>query len=147
MRLKYSFFTLAIILLVACQQKAEPKVVEGTVTNVVLEQEASSQDVHPGKDVYNQNCKVCHQANGEGVSGVFPPLTPNRFVRDKEQFIDIVLNGMKGEVEVDGKTYNGLMTPHKHLTNQQIADVISYVRTSFGNEQEAVSPKEVEAAR
>ncbi|WP_163707681.1 c-type cytochrome [Mangrovibacterium lignilyticum] len=102
---------------------------------------------HPGEKIYDKNCKVCHQVNGQGVSSIFPPLTPNSFIEDKAQIIEIVLNGMKGDIEIDGENYNGLMTPHKHLSDQDIADVISYVRSSFGNELDPVTPEEVQSAR
>lgn len=149
MKFNYAFLIVVVFALIACQdskpkaKSVAPEKIENTfgVSSVQLA------TVHPGKRVYDQYCKVCHQVNGQGVSGIFPPLTPNQFVEDKAKMIDIVVNGMKGEIEIDGETYNGLMVPHSQLTNQQIADVISYVRTNFGNDLEAVSPGEVEAAR
>lgn len=113
----------------------------------VMPANAAQPEVHPGKKVYDRHCKACHQSNGLGVASVFPPLSPNPYVADKQQIIQIVLEGMKGKIEVDGTTYNGLMTPHDKLSNQELADVVSYVRSSFGNKLEAVTAEEIQAAR
>lgn len=146
-----------LILILACSgltlsscsnSPAKPQALDAAyLSESAMPTQSATADVHPGKKVYDQVCKVCHQANGEGVSSVFPPLTPNPYVADKKQMIQIVLQGMKGKIEVDGDTYNGLMTPHDNLTNQELADVISYVRSSFGNKLEAVTAAEVEAGR
>ncbi|PTN09780.1 cytochrome c [Mangrovibacterium marinum] len=147
--MKYIASILLVVSLLSCRQKPAQKLADESApaATVKMEKLHPATTVHPGKKVYDQYCKVCHQQEGQGISGVFPPLTPNRFVRDKAQFIDLVLNGMKGEIELDGESYNGVMLPHKQLSDQQIADVISYVRSSFGNELEGVTKDEVEAAR
>ncbi len=136
---------LSAILMSSCGSKTEKK--EVLPLETVPEVSSSAPTEHPGKKVYDQYCKACHQNQGQGVPSIFPPLTPNKYVEDKEQIIAIVLNGMSGKMELDGETYNGLMTPHAHLTNQQLADVITYVRSSFGNQLEGVSPDEIQAAR
>lgn len=102
---------------------------------------------HPGQQVYNQHCKICHQADGSGVYGVFPPLTPNKYIEDKQQFITLMLRGMTGKIKIDGVEYNNIMVPHDHLSNQELADVISYVRSSFGNQLGPVTKEEVATAR
>jgi len=103
--------------------------------------------IHPGKAVYDKYCLACHLADGSGIAGMFPPLTPNPYVNDKNKIIDVVLNGMSGKIEVNGETYNNFMVPHSHLTDEELANVISYVRTSFGNELEPVTKEEINAAR
>lgn len=108
---------------------------------------AGSQAAHPGKAVYDKYCLVCHQADGSGVPGMYPPLTPNEWIADKDKMIYVALNGQSGEIDVNGETYNNLMPPHDYLSDQELADVISYVRSNFGNDLEAVTKEEVAAAR
>lgn len=101
-----------------------------------------------GKIIYTKECITCHQADGGGVPGLNPPLAESSWANgDKTRIIRIVLNGMNDRVEIDGEYYSNSMASHKHLTNQQIADVLTYVRTSFGNNASAVSAAEVEAVR
>ncbi|RKD86488.1 c-type cytochrome [Mangrovibacterium diazotrophicum] len=147
--LKKLLFATAVVVLSACGSPTEkPKALSTSELDEKAPAPQSQQGAeHPGKKVYTKYCKACHQTNGMGVASIFPPLSPNEFIKDKQKMIDIVLHGMKGKIEVDGETYNGLMTPHSHLTNQEIADVISYVRSNFGNELESVTAEEVQAAR
>lgn len=102
---------------------------------------------HPGEAVYANYCATCHQSNGTGVPGMYPPLTPNAYIGNKDSLISVVLNGMQGKIEVGGKIYNNYMAPHSHLSDQELADVISYVRSSFGNSHDPVIPAEIAAAR
>ena len=100
-----------------------------------------------GKQVYLEQCLACHQVDALGVQGMNPPLVKTKFVLgDKKALIKIVLNGMQG-VQVDGEDYHGVMAPHPDLTDQQIADVLTYVRNSFGNKATAVTVGEVKAVR
>ncbi len=101
-----------------------------------------------GKKVYDQYCIVCHQADGAGVPNAFPPLIQTDWVQgDKTRLIEVVLNGLTGEIEVNGETYNSAMTPHDFLSDQEVADVLTYVRKSFGNDADAVTTDEVAAVR
>jgi mono/diheme cytochrome c family protein len=149
MKLEYTLLVVSAFLLLSCRQNTSKESFgsKESIQKAAVKVETTKPSIHPGKKVYDQYCKVCHQTGGQGVSGVFPPLTPNGYVSDKGKFIDIILNGMKGEIEINGERYNGLMVSHRQLTDQQIADVISYVRSGFGNKLEPVSPQEVEAAR
>lgn len=100
-----------------------------------------------GKQVYLEQCLACHQADALGVSGMNPPLVKTKFVLgDKATLVKIVLNGMTG-IEIEGEDYHGVMAPHSDLTDQQIADVLTYVRNSFGNKAVAVKVSEVKAIR
>lgn len=100
-----------------------------------------------GKQLYLEQCLACHQADALGVSGMNPPLVKTKFVMgDKVTLVKIVLNGMTG-VEVEGEDYHGVMAPHSDLSDQQIADVLTYVRNSFGNKAKAVTASEVKAIR
>ena len=101
-----------------------------------------------GKSVYAQTCLTCHQADGGGVPNLNPPLIKTTYVLgDKNQLARIVLNGLKVPVEIDGDTYSNAMPAQNHLNDQQIADVLTYVRNSFGNKASMVRVAEVKAVR
>lgn len=101
-----------------------------------------------GKAVYAANCLACHQADGSGVPRLNPPLISTSWVSgSKTGLIALMLNGSAGQVEIDGETYSNTMPSQKHLTDQQIADVLTYIRNSFGNRASLVTPTEVKAMR
>jgi mono/diheme cytochrome c family protein len=102
-----------------------------------------------GKLVYLQRCLVCHQADGGGVPHLNAPLDGATAVQgnDKAKLIRIVLGGMTDRVEIDGEYYSNNMPPNKDLTDQQVADVLSYVRSNWSNKASAVTPAEVKAVR
>jgi len=105
---------------------------------------------HPGKAPYELYCGACHAPDGKGINdGQFPPLANSEWIDDKsERLIEIVLHGLEGPLEVDGKAYNLAMPPHKDsLTDQQIADIISYVRSSWDHKQPPVSVEQIVAMR
>lgn len=97
-----------------------------------------------GKIVYTNVCLACHMANGAGVPTMIPPLINTTYVLgNKAALIKIVLHGFNEDVEINGQTYSNTMGNHDNLTDQQIADVLTYIRHSFGNKAGAVKPKEV----
>ena len=101
-----------------------------------------------GKIVYTNICLACHMAGGTGVPTMNPPLINTTYVLgDKAALIKIVLNGFKEDVAINGQTYSNNMTPHADLKDQQIADVLTYVRKSFGNKASAVTVADVKKAR
>jgi nitrite reductase (NO-forming) len=101
-----------------------------------------------GRGVYMQTCFVCHQANGQGVPGQIPPLAKSDLLMaDKAGAIRGVLQGRNGEVTVNGKTYNGIMIPFNQLKDEQVADVITFVRNNWGNSGDGATPQEVTAIR
>lgn len=102
-----------------------------------------------GKGVFMQTCFVCHQLNGEGIPNQIPPLAKADFFEKmtNEEAIRNVIAGRTGEVIVNGKKYNGTMTPLNYLSDDQIANVLTYVRNSFGNSGPAVSAGEVKRVR
>jgi mono/diheme cytochrome c family protein len=100
-----------------------------------------------GKAVYVQNCLTCHQADGGGVDGLNPPLTKTNYVLgDKTRLVKVILNGLQGE-DIEGEPYNNVMPSFDILTDQQIADVLTYVRNSFGNKASAIKAPEVKGIR
>lgn len=107
-----------------------------------------AESTHPGKIVYIQFCLACHMENGEGVPGLYPPLTQTDYVLgEKARLIGTVLHGMEGEIEVKGEKYNNIMAKLDYLRDQQIADVLTYIRSNFGNNADAVTAGEVQAVR
>jgi mono/diheme cytochrome c family protein len=100
-----------------------------------------------GKAIYVQNCLTCHMADGGGVEGMNPPLTQTTWVLgDKFRLAKVVLKGLQDQ-DIDGEPYRNVMPAFDYLTDQQIADVLTYVRNSFGNKAPALSSGEVKAAR
>jgi mono/diheme cytochrome c family protein len=111
-------------------------------------QDGLAASVKRGKLVYEQTCLACHQADGSGVPRMNPPLIKTKWVLgDKNTLINIVLRGLNEEIEVEGETYHNAMPPHNFLTDQQIADVLTFVRNSFTNKASAVTVAEVKKAR
>ncbi len=102
-----------------------------------------------GLKVYLEYCKTCHQQNGQGTPGIYPPLANSDYIRNtpKKTLIQEVVNGKHGKVVVNGKTYNGVMAPlPKKYTCEDIANVLTYVFSSFGNSKGPVSVAEVKKA-
>lgn len=101
-----------------------------------------------GKNIYEQYCLSCHQADGSGVPNLNPPLTQTSYVKgDKKKLIKWVLQGSKENVPVDGKTYTNTMASQNFLKDEELADVLTYIRNSFGNKQSAVTSAEVKTVR
>jgi nitrite reductase (NO-forming) len=104
--------------------------------------------VTKGKQVFMQTCFVCHQTTGEGLPGQIPPLAKSDFLMaDTDRAIRIVLQGRTGEIEVNGKKYNGTMLPLNNLSDEEIANVLTFVRNSFGNSGDAVAIDHVRRIR
>ena len=101
-----------------------------------------------GKLIYTQYCLSCHFVDGGGVPNMNPPLVKTTYVLgDKTRLIKVVLNGFAQNVDIDGQSYSNNMAPHDFLKDQEIADVLTYVRNSFGNKGTAVKVSEVKTTR
>jgi len=101
-----------------------------------------------GMALYGKYCLACHQTDGSGVPGMYPPLINTDWITgDKARLIELVLKGQQGEIEVNGKIFKGVMPPHLFLTDEQIASVLSYVRSNFGNRSDSVLSEDVAAVR
>ena len=101
-----------------------------------------------GAKVFSTNCSTCHGAKGEGTPGTFPPLAGNATVTgDATNVIHIVKFGLTGKISVNGHSFNGQMPPWAStLSNADIADVITYVRSSWGNKAPGVTAAQVASA-
>src|SRR5690606_4132329 len=102
-----------------------------------------------GEEVYLANCGTCHQPSGEGLGNAFPPLANSDYLEqhDRKDLLKTALFGLSGPIMVNGKEYNGVMPSMGYLTDQQLADALTYVFNSWGNDLAAVSPDEVAALR
>ncbi|UOG73123.1 cytochrome c [Hymenobacter tibetensis] len=124
------------------QKKPVPKAKPVASTSAV-----SAATLAAGKTVYVQNCLTCHQADGGGVDNMNPPLTKTSYVLgEKPRLVKVILNGLQGE-DIDGEPYNNVMPAFDVLSDQQIADVLTYVRNSFGNKASGIKAPEVKAIR
>lgn len=114
---------------------------ENTATKTLEER------IKHGKSVYMQTCFACHQAEGQGIAGAFPPLAESDYLNeDVSRSIDVVLKGLQGEITVNGETYNSAM-PAQNLSDEEIANVLTYVYNSWGNSKKEVKAKEVAQRR
>src|SRR5690625_3162230 len=111
--------------------------------------ESSSEGSIDGSKIYATHCVACHQANGEGVSGVFPPLADSEWVVGKpEVLVQIILHGISGELTVNGTTYSGEMPPFgDKLKDSEVAALATYLRTSMGNNESEVTTEEAAEQR
>ena len=140
-----------MVLLVACGEAApqtEPKK-ESSKNMETAKKVVAKASSRTGEQVYTQVCVACHQANGEGMTGAWPPLAGSEWIaKSNETLIKIVLHGLMGEVEVKGAKYNNVMSPWGSALNDvEVANVLTYVRSSWGNTGDAVKAEEVKAVR
>lgn len=107
------------------------------------------ESIKRGKEVYVVECENCHMEDGKGTPEINPPLAKADYIKKPtETLIGIVLKGQSGEVVVNGKKYNTLMPAQEYLTDVQIADVLNYVRNSWGNKKRGmIKPAMVKALR
>jgi mono/diheme cytochrome c family protein len=114
----------------------------------IQEQTELTESIKRGNVVYNNFCMRCHLPDGSGVKGVYPPIANSNWLSDKRtESIKAVKYGLKGEIEVNGETYNNMMAP-MGLSDQEVADVMNYIMNNFENEQKKpVTPAEVQAIK
>ena len=146
MKINIIFLLLVVFILAACGgSNTQNKKVQATDA---AENRLETTVEHPGNEVYQSVCLVCHMADGSGVPGMHRRLSESDYVTgDKERLIKVILNGMQGKVEVKGETYNSVMPPQAHLTDQQIADVLTFITHNFGNEASEITKEEVSEVR
>ena len=104
--------------------------------------------IRAGQQLFGGTCSVCHQANGEGLSGVFPPLAKSDYIAaNPKRAIATVLQGLSGKVTVNGKEYNSVMPPMNQLNDDEVANILTYVLNSWGNPGGRISADEVKKVR
>ncbi len=125
------------------QHRPAPKAKAKTAANPAL-----AAALTRGQVVYKNVCITCHLADGGGVPNMNPPLIKTEYVLgDKARLAHIVLAGLAEPIEIDGNDYKQHMPAQAYLTDQQVADVLTYVRNNFGNKASAVQVAEVKAVR
>ncbi len=119
------------------------------ITGIFLAASPLHADGEPGEADYLQNCAACHQPDGKGLAGAFPPLADSDWLKGKTpaEVAATVLTGLQGEMVVNGVTYNSVMPAQSHLTDAQIADIVNYVLASWDNPGGSISADEVGAQR
>ncbi len=139
-----------LLAIVACSTTTKESA-EETVSEAkpVVAEEESELDPELGAKIYSQYCFVCHMNDGNGVPGLNPPLVNSPWVQgDKTQLISIVLKGSQGgQYEMNGEKFTNMMIAHNFLTDDEIAAVLTYVRSNFENNADAVTNKEVAEVR
>jgi mono/diheme cytochrome c family protein len=106
-----------------------------------------------GRRHYTQACAQCHQPNGQGLAGAFPPLAGAEWVvGDEDTLIKILVHGLQGPIEVKGNTYNGLMPAFGlgsgfNWNDQRISEVLTYIRSEWGNDAPPITAEQVTAVR
>ena len=115
-------------------------VVGGLFSCAAEQNEAEKQDPYKrGKFLYEANCITCHQADGNGTKGFYPPLKASDYLlKNRYNGLSAVKNGLEGEITVNGKLYDAFMPP-VNLSEGDIVDVINFVRNSWGNKADSVS--------
>ena len=110
---------------------------------------ALQESIARGKDAYALYCQNCHMEDGKGQEAAFPSLVKNDFLKKPAKaLIENVLKVQSGEIKINGITYNGIMPAQNYLTDEQIADILNYVRNSWGNTAAlAIKPAQVKQAR
>lgn len=100
-----------------------------------------------GEKLYTVYCGACHQPNGMGASGRFPTLASDWVAGDKTRLIQTVLQGVEGDIMINKEIFNGTMPRHDFLKDEDIANILTYIRKNFGNQADAVTTEEVTAQR
>ena len=101
-----------------------------------------------GEKIFSVYCATCHQRDGKGASGRFPPLTGTDWVTgDKKRLIGIILNGLEGSITVNGENFINAMPQHSFLSDEEVANVLTFIRQNFGNKASEVKPQEVKQIR
>lgn len=111
--------------------------------------QADNEYMDRGKKIYDRVCLVCHQSDGSGVPMMYPPVIESEYISgNTDSLIVLILEGMSGPVLIKGEEYNSIMPPMKDvLDDREVADLINYLRNSFGNSGERVSPGQVAEMR
>ena len=151
----FAIIAAATLLLQACSRDDADQAASASgddaavaVHTAEVAQGAMSDVMARGERVYLANCAACHQPTGAGLPGAFPPLAKSDYLkRDRKEVLEVALFGLSGPLTVNEHQYNGVMPSMGYLNDQELADALTYVLTSWGNSGAAVSIAEVAALR
>lgn len=114
---------------------------------VTTGEKSLEEKISSGKSLYNKTCFACHQANGQGIPNAFPPLAKSDYLNaDEKRAIGVVIHGKSGEITVNGTKYNSVMTK-QNLTDEEVADVLTYIYSAWGNNKTNVKTSTVQEVR
>jgi len=120
----------------------------GHAAEVATANNSLDERIARGGNLYSTNCTACHQAQGQGLGGAFPPLAgSDYFADDPLRIVDTVLNGLSGPITVNGEEYNALMPAMGYLSDEDVADIATFVLNSWGNGGGEVQAAQVAAMR
>ena len=121
------------------------KPVEGKVVPTKPAKDKATR-ISRGEGVYKDNCAACHQPDGVGIPGAFPPLAKSDYLEDQKKTIEAVVSGLSGKLIVNGKEFNGVM-PAWDLSDEDVANVLTYIYNSWGNKGTEITASTVGAVR
>ena len=128
----------------APNMSAVTKATEASVSGTLTVQD----QVQAGRALFAGTCSVCHQGNGAGLPGVFPPLAKSDFLAaDPKRAMNIVLHGLNGKIKVNGQEYDSVMPPMTQLNDDEVANILTYVLNSWDNPGGRVSAEDVKKVR
>lgn len=144
----YLFALTFLVFLFSCSGSGDKKAYQTTERVENTQASADSKD-KAGELLYMKYCMACHQTDGSGVPGMYPPLKNSPTVNSgkKEDFIKVLLFGMRGPIEIHGQKYNQQMPSQNFLSDEELADIINYVSKSFENKGSEVSLEDVKKLR
>ena len=136
-----------VLIIAACSKGSESSANAASQTAVAATGAVDGASASDGGKFFTTNCSSCHQTHGQGLPGTFPPLAGNPVVTgDPKTVIHIVKFGLTGKVAVAGQNYNGQMPAWKGtLSDSEIASVLTYIRSAWGNTAGGVSAADVTA--
>lgn len=126
---------------------------KGAIESTSMKRDSMPKKGGDGAALYAKNCAMCHQEKGQGLEGVFPPLAKSDYLieraakKDRSELVDLIDKGKSGKITVNGKEYNGVMTPVAGLSNEDVAAVLTFVSNAWGNKAPAFTAAEVAEAR
>jgi nitrite reductase (NO-forming) len=123
------------------------KMPEGATVKTTVPKRTLAEKTTIGKQIFETTCFACHQSQGQGIPNTFPPLAKSDYLNtDSKRAIKTILHGLTGEVTVNGKKFNSVM-PAQNLSDDEIANVLTYVYSSWGNNKTEITPEMVKALR
>lgn len=107
-----------------------------------------AQQIDAGRALFAGTCSTCHQADGRGLEGVFPPLAGSDLIAKDPQLVPTtILRGMTGKISVNGREYNSVMPPMTQLTDDEVANISTYILNSWGNPGGRITKAQAAAVR
>lgn len=145
---KICYSALLVILILGCNDTKKKRSVPDIEVTINKVQSPLQQSIDRGAVVYKKVCSQCHRPSGKGIANNYPPLAGSNWLTQKRlESIKAVKYGLRGNISVNQKPYNGIMSA-MGLNNTQVADVMNYTMNSWGNKQkEIVTPKEVASVK